>query len=128
MPRKQPTHRTALYRLDAYGLRNPMTVWAILHGHLDDTCPRCQGRGFWADRMCAYRENSERCSRRNPCDSCRHVCADCRGKGVLAEPVRREDFGDVDDLAFAQHLFPRAHIGLGGEFYEQRSNREARAL
>lgn len=124
----QRQRRSALYRIEAFGLLNDWNLWGIANGDLTDLCRGCDGVGYEVRRPCGCTEETppgrERsrwlcpaCTRAEGCHHCRMRCRVCSGRGMAAEPVHAEDFGDGDSLAIARTLFdvdpdPRLRINM----------------
>ncbi len=109
---------SALYRIEAYGLQNAWNLWALAEGELTDLCRGCGGHGVIVTRPCG-------CSRTEGCQHCRKRCRVCYGRGMAAEPVCAEDFGDREALDIARRLF---EVDDGLAFYRRRIDMHAEAL
>lgn len=141
MARRSTGRRSALYRIEAYGLLNEWNLWGLANGDLTDLCRGCDGRGFTVGRPCRCAVDmeperrarmrgwlcAEQCTREDGCPHCRRRCAVCYGRGMAAEPVHREDFGDEESLSIAQRLF---HVDDRDprEFYRRRIDMHAELL
>lgn len=104
--------RSALYRIEAYGLANEWNLWALAEGALTDLCYACGGSRFEVRRPCVcsahYRPVwacEERCTLAEGCPHCRARCHVCHGRGMAPAPLYAEDFGDAQSLAIARRLF-----------------------
>lgn len=102
--RSQPTYRSPLYRLTAFGITNPWNHWALVRGGMDAWCPRCRGRGVLVASFCRDREvEGGKCSKDEGCARCRRECFVCHGVMLTpSDKVRNEDFGDVESLRIAE--------------------------
>lgn len=107
--------RSALYRLEAFGLQNEWNLLGLANGTLSGFCLRCNGGGIEIRRPCwcaeAYpkgRPNylcAEPCASEDGCRHCRRRCGLCRGRRFAPAPVFAEDFGDRESLAWARSMF-----------------------
>lgn len=114
MARQSRGRRSALYRIEAFGLLNEWNLWGLSNGDLTDLCRGCDGVGYTVGWPCSCATDREPrptwlcadvCLRESGCRHCRKRCAVCHGRGMAAEPVHREDFGDDESLAIARGLF-----------------------
>jgi hypothetical protein len=67
---------SGLYRLEAFGLANPWTLWAIERGGLDEFCQYCRGAGVVVDSPCGGRD---------PAPSLPCPATECKGGRIPAE-------------------------------------------
>ena len=103
--------RSALYALDAFGLRSEWLLWKLARGALGDICDACNGRGFIVQSPCWNREpsSSVECDRDAGCVKCRRPCERCRAGVTIAE-VYAEDFGDPESRRIAEALDPALQV------------------
>lgn len=108
-----------LFHFNAYGLKNPMVIWALEVGLYDEFCPGCRGRGFTFARPCLAREKGhalyhgpEEACWPDPSTNwrgCGSVCRECSGTRVRQDRVMCEkDFGDEESLKVAMVVAPDA--------------------
>lgn len=116
MTRIGDVNTNPLLFLNRYTLANPVVVWALERGLLDEWCPKCGGRGFTADRPCGCMERGctrfddatsrlvvdtdHVCTNADPCRHCRRECPRLRPERA----AMANDVGDAESLSVARLL------------------------